>query len=86
MDIDSIPVSLQGRIMNNAVKSALAAVFSLLEVLPFCLMNLPYRSILRTLKCNKYGFERGWVCWMQIYVMWRELHQEELNLSEICRL
>ena len=61
MDIDSIPVSLQGRIMNNAVKSGLTAVFSLLEVLPFCLMNLPYRSN---------GFERGWVCWMQIYVMW----------------
>ena len=36
MDIDPIPVSLQGRIINNAVKSVLTAVFSLLEVLPFC--------------------------------------------------
>ena len=56
MDIDPIQVSLQGRIINNTVKSVLTAVFSLLEVLPFWLMNLPFRSILSALKCNDQFF------------------------------
>ena len=56
MDIDPIPVPLQGRIINNTVESVLIAVFSLLEVLPFRLINLPFRSILSDLKCNNQFF------------------------------
>ena len=56
MDIDPIPVSLQGRIINITVKPFLMAVISLLEVIPFWLTNLPFCSILSNLKCNNQYF------------------------------